>query len=588
MPKAALVYISLLICCAGIAYKVSTWFRYSLGSAKFTVPSRVFAAAGGMWETLWSRQFLTLLKTFFLNVLFQARLLRVAPLKWAAHFLILGGFTMLLLMHALGDYLNPLIFSNYYSTLNPFLFLRNFFGVLIFIGLGIALFNRFIRRDPARPPTSFMDVYTLAIFAAIIVSGIVLESVKITSVSVFREMADEYATGQDEASLKSLEAYWVENYGVVSPGLARPFSPESLAEGKVVHSVNCAQCHSPARWAFMDYAVSRLLTPVAVYLDGDAVRSTIYYVHFFICLFGLAYLPFSKVFHLFTSPICLLANAVMDRVNSNPANLMTKQILELDACTHCGTCTRNCSMAFIHRIIPNANILPSERLASLKLLASGQELSVRDSLVIQDGLNLCTNCKQCTLVCPVGINLQDLWFSVRETLVGKDIPNLLVLSPLSIYRGMRKDDIEITCYSRPISQARKAIADEFDSGRQPRTVYAPQEEKVLDTPGIHLGQNACADCFRCMTCTNACPIVRTHEQPGSELDLLPHQLMQAVKLRLWDLVFSSKMLWECLGCYKCQEYCPMGVPATDLIFALRNVAISRTSRNIFQKTLETL
>jgi len=116
MPKAALVYISLLICCAGIAYKVSTWFRYSLGSEKFTVLSRVLAAARGMWQTLWSRQFLTILKTFFLNVLFQARLLRVAPLKWATHFLILGGFTMLLLMHALGDYLNPLIFSNYYST----------------------------------------------------------------------------------------------------------------------------------------------------------------------------------------------------------------------------------------------------------------------------------------------------------------------------------------------------------------------------------------------------------------------------------------------------------------------------------------
>jgi hypothetical protein len=32
----------------------------------------------------------------------------------------------------------------------------------------------------------------------------------------------------------------------------------------------------------------------------------------------------------------------------------------------------------------------------------------------------------------------------------------------------------------------------------------------------------------------------------------------------------------------------MSVPATDLIFALRNVAISRTSRNIFQKTLGTL
>ncbi|MGC9964567.1 MAG: 4Fe-4S dicluster domain-containing protein [Syntrophobacteraceae bacterium] len=588
MSNAALVRIALLICFAGVAYKVWTWFSYSLGSTKFTVRSRVLAAARGMWQTLWSRQVLTILKAFVLNVLFQSRLLRVAPLKWAAHFLILTGFTMLLLMHALGDYLNPLIFSNYYSTLNPFLFLRNLFGVLILTGLGIALFNRFIRRDPARPPTSLMDVYTLAIFAAIVVSGIVLESVKITSVSVFREMAEEYAAGQDEASLKSLEAYWVENYGVVSPRLAGPFSPEVLAEGKSVHSVNCAQCHSPARWAFMDYAVSRLATPVAVYVDGDAVRATLYYFHFLICLLGLACLPFSKVFHLFTSPICILANAVMDRVHSDPANLMTKQILELDACTHCGTCTRHCSMAFIHRIIPNANILPSERLVSLKLLASGHELSVRDSLVIQDGLNLCTNCKQCTLVCPVGINLQELWFSVRETLVVRDIPNLLVLSPFSIYRGMWKDDIEITCYNRAISQARKAIADEFDSSRQPRSVYEPEEERVLDAPGIHMGQDTCADCFRCMTCTNACPVVRAYAQPGQDLDLLPHQLMQAVRLRLWNLVFSSRMLWECLGCYKCQEYCPMSVPATDLIFALRNVAISRTSRNIFQKTLGTL
>jgi len=286
MSNAALVRIALLICFAGVAYKVWTWFSYSLGSTKFTVRSRVLAAARGMWQTLWSRQVLTILKAFVLNVLFQSRLLRVAPLKWAAHFLILTGFTMLLLMHALGDYLNPLIFSNYYSTLNPFLFLRNLFGVLILTGLGIALFNRFIRRDPARPPTSLMDVYTLAIFAAIVVSGIVLESVKITSVSVFREMAEEYAAGQNEASLKSLEPYWVENHGAVSPRLARPFSPGVLAEGEVVHPVNCAQCHSPARWAFMDYAVSRVITPVAAYLNRAAMRFELCHIHFLVCPVG--------------------------------------------------------------------------------------------------------------------------------------------------------------------------------------------------------------------------------------------------------------------------------------------------------------
>ena len=586
MSKAAMVYLALLICLAGTGYKVSTWFRYSLGSIKFTVGERVLAAVSGIWQTLLSKRFLTIIKSFFLDVVFQARLLRVAPLKWAAHFLIFGGFTMLLLMHALGVYVNPLFVSDYQSTLNPFLFLRNLFGVLIIAGLAIVVYARFVRRDPERPPTSFMDVYTIAIFALIMISGIALESVKITSVSLFREMSEEYAASEDEASLKSLEAYWVENYGVVSPGLAGPFSPEMLAAGKTVHAVNCAQCHSPAQWAFMDYGVSRLIVPVAGWFDGPSARSVLYYVHFLICLLGLAYLPFSKAFHLFTSPICILANSVMDRVHSHPANLATKQIIELDACTHCGVCTRHCTMAFYNKLIPSEHVLPSERLISLQLLASGKKLQTLDSLAIRDGMNHCTNCTECTLVCPVGINLQDLWFGLRESLVVRDIPNLLVLSPFSIYRGLRQDEIEDSCYGRPVSSARQAVADEFATGRKPGTPYTPEEEKLLDTAETHLRQSAGTECFSCVTCTNSCPIVKTHQQPGSALDLMPHQLMQAVKLRLWDLVFSSRMLWECLGCYQCQQSCPMNVPATDLIFALRNVAVSRTSRHLLQKALE--
>ena len=399
-----------------------------------------------------------------------------------------------------------------------------------------------------------MDIYTIAIFAAIIVSGIFLEGVKITSVSAFRDMTEEYAAGEDEDSLKALEAYWVENYGVVSPQLAGPFSPEMLAAGKASHAANCAQCHAPAQWAFMDYGVAKLISPVAGRFDSAAARSVLYYAHFLVCLLGLAYLPFSKVFHLFTSPLSIMANSVMDRAHSDPANLVTKQILELDACTHCGMCTRQCSMAFISSIMPKGFTLPSERMSPLKLLATGRPLSVKDSLVIQDGLSHCTNCTQCTLVCPVGINLQDLWFSVRETLIERDIPNLQMLSPCSIYRAMREDEIEAACYNRPVINARKEIAEQFGSFHWPGTVYTPSEEKVLDTVPLHLKHSANAACFSCVTCTNACPVVRTYQQPGAELDLMPHQLMQAVKLRLWDVVFGSKMLWECLGCYQCQEY----------------------------------
>jgi len=586
MSKAALVYISLTVCCAGAGYKVFTWFSHSLGSKRFTFFSRASAAARGICLTLFSRQFPTILKAFFLDVLFQARLLRESPLKWAAHFLIFVAFSLLLLLHALGTFITPLIFSNYYSTLNPFLFLRDLLGFFILVGLGVGVFFRFLRRAPDRSASSPMDIYTLLIFAAIVVSGIVLEGVKITSVSEFRQMAEDYTVGEDEDSLKSLEAYWVENYGVVSSDLAKPFSPEMITKGRVVHTVSCQQCHSPVQWAFMDYTVSKLLAPVAVYLDSDLARSTLYYVHFLICLIGLAYLPFSKVFHIFTGPICILANAVMNRTHSHPANMMTKQIIELDACTHCGTCTRHCSMAFIHGIVQNRNILPSERLDSLRLLASGRKLSIHDCLIIQDGLNLCTNCTQCTLVCPMGINLQELWFSVRETLLARDIPNLLILSPFSIYRGMARNQIEMLGYSKPVNLAQKAIADQFNGTPRPGTICAPEEERVVDSANIHLSKDACAGCFTCSTCTNECPVVKAYQNPASNLDLLPHQMMQAVKLRLWGLVFSSRMLWECLGCYKCQQYCPMNVPVTDLIFALRNFAASRTSKNIFQKTLE--
>jgi heterodisulfide reductase subunit C/nitrate reductase gamma subunit len=588
MPKATLVYIALLIGLAGTFYKASTWFRYSLGSKKFSPQDRFAAAVTGIWQTILSRRFGTILKSFFLDVILQAKLKRVAPLRWFAHFLIFGGFTLLLLMHALGTYVNPLFFSTYYSTINPFLFLRNLFGALVVLGLLLQIYNRFLHRDPANPPTSAMDVYTILIFVLIMVSGIFLESVKITSVSAFRDMTEEYAAGEEEATLKALEAYWVQNYGVVSPELAGPFSPEMLAAGKTAHNVNCAQCHAPAQWAFMDYGVAKVIAPVAPLFDGAATRAWLYWIHFLVCLAGLAYLPFSKVFHLITAPICLMANSVMDRAQSEPANIATKQILELDSCTHCGACTRNCTMAFINHIVPNQMTLPSERISSLKLLASGKPLTVRDSLVIQEGYNQCTNCTQCTLVCPVGINLQDLWFSARETLADRDLPNLLVLSPISIHRGLRKNEIEVPDYAKPVSNARKAIADEFGSFHWPGAAYSPQEEKMLDTAGLNLRQNAGAACFSCMTCTNACPVVKTHQNPGVALDLLPHQIMQAVKLRLWDLIFGSKMLYECLGCYQCQEYCPMKVPTADLIFALRNVAVSRTSRNISQKALETL
>jgi nitrate reductase gamma subunit len=187
------LYISLAIFGLGLIYKVSTWFRYSLGreTRAISTPARVFAAIKGITLTLFSPKIFILVKVFVLDVLLQLKVLRQDFLKWAMHMCIYYGFLLLLLMHGLDKIVSTALFSNYYPTVNPFLFLRNFFGVLIIVGISIAIYRRFILRLP-RLRTSPMDVYAIAILAVIMISGFLLESTKITSYTKFQDMVEEY------------------------------------------------------------------------------------------------------------------------------------------------------------------------------------------------------------------------------------------------------------------------------------------------------------------------------------------------------------------------------------------------------------
>ena len=59
-------------------------------------------------------------------------------------------------------------------------------------------------------------------------------------------------------------------------------------------------------------------------------------------------------------------------------NLSPRQLLELDACTHCGTCSLHCSVAPVFSKIPNTNIFPSEKLTALKTLAANKQLATKE------------------------------------------------------------------------------------------------------------------------------------------------------------------------------------------------------------------
>jgi heterodisulfide reductase subunit C/nitrate reductase gamma subunit len=581
------LYISLVIFLIALVYKVAGWFRYKIGigTEKISTSERVFSAFRGIVSTIFSAKILTLLKVFVLDVLLQFRILREDPLRWVMHIFIYGGFMLLLLMHALGNTITVALWNDYIPTLNPFMFLRDLFGAMVIVGVIIAIFRRFILRVP-RLFSNAMDIYAIVIVAVIMLSGIFLEGTKMVAYSDYKRMVDEYSGLSDPEELKSLEAYWVKEFGTVSPELKGPFDENILAKGKELHESSCAACHARPQWAFTGYGAAKIIRPIGLGIDKVRLPGMLWYIHILACFVGLAYLPFSKMFHIFASSVSLLANGVIGKEKLAPANRATLQAMELDACTHCGTCSLRCSVLMAFEEITNMNILPSEKIASVKTLASGKALSPRELRHIQEGVTLCTNCYRCTVVCPAGINLQDLWFHVRETLLQRGYPEPLVLSPLSFYRGLMREETVRGDYEKPLLQAREAIAAQCDLMKRKDEVLPLAPTGRILQSGLNLSAQAktFSACFGCQTCTTVCPVVGNYKNPQEALGLLPHQIMHAAGLGLRDLAFGSNMLWDCLTCYQCQEQCPQGVHVTDVLYELKNLAV----KQVREKTLSSM
>ena len=571
------LYSSLAIFAIGLVYKVLTWFflKTSVDSKSIPTAKRLSSALKGIISTIFSPKILTLIKVFFLDILLQRKVLKEDLLRWLTHILIYGAFMLLVLMHALEGVITSVLFENYSATINPFMFLRDLFGALVIIGICMAVYRRFILKAP-RITSNPMDIYAIILLALIMLSGILLEGSKIGSYCLYKQMVTDYAGLEEgEEEFKALTAFWVTNFGTISPELRAPFDTGLREAGREVHEMSCAGCHSRAQWAFMGYSVASAIKGVALGLDRAGIPTLLWYIHFLACFIGLAYLPFSKLFHIITSPLSLLANSVMDRQVSDPPNIATRQALELDACMHCGNCTNRCSVAVAFEEIGNVNILPSEKMQSVKRVVSGRQMDEKQIRLILHGTYLCTNCHRCTDVCPAGINLEELWFTMREALFQNDYPEFSVLSPLSFYRGLMRESIAESDYRRPLDLAREAIAAECELMKdQSKTINLTPSDRGLQGELLLSDQaSTFSACFGCQTCTNVCPVVANYENPKEILGLLPHQIMYAAGLGVRDLAFGSNMLWDCVTCYQCQEQCPQGVKVTEVLYELKNLAI---------------
>ncbi len=81
------------------------------------------------------------------------------------------------------------------------------------------------------------------------------------------------------------------------------------------------------------------------------------------------------------------------------------------------------------------------------------------------------------------------------------------------------------------------------------------------------GGEAIKNCFQCGTCAASCPVMRANPEYN------PRKIIWMVMLGMREEVLKSDFIWLCSACYSCLERCPQNVKVTELMNAIKNLAV---------------
>ncbi len=75
-------------------------------------------------------------------------------------------------------------------------------------------------------------------------------------------------------------------------------------------------------------------------------------------------------------------------------------------------------------------------------------------------------------------------------------------------------------------------------------------------------------CIQCGTCSGSCPV-------SYAMDFQPREVIALFRAGLIERILRSKTIWICASCYQCTTRCPSGIKITDIIYALKRLAMDR-------------
>ena len=103
---------------------------------------------------------------------------------------------------------------------------------------------------------------------------------------------------------------------------------------------------------------------------------------------------------------------------------------------------------------------------------------------------------------------------------------------------------------------------------QPIVVLDTLDSGFKEEVASQVGTLDLSHCFQCGVCSGSCPTM-------SRMEYGPRRILHMIHLGMADTVLPSHDIWMCVSCYSCNARCPQGIPVTDIMATLRNMAVAR-------------
>ncbi|MCX5873903.1 MAG: respiratory nitrate reductase subunit gamma [Deltaproteobacteria bacterium] len=249
-----LFLVAIGIALIGIVGILNFWFKARVQDEASSVHRKFQLGSEVVWSKIFSKEIFSVVKTIFFDILLQRRILANGVSRWFIHSLIfysffarfaLSFFTLLLQKLSPEGELTLTLVNKDSSFVAMF---NDLTGVFILAGVIWAMVRRYITK-PDYVATQDQDTIALVIIGLVTFSGFILEGIRIVIAQI----------------------------------------PQQIALS-----------------AFGGYLLSRLFS--VVNLGWQTIYGYMWYIHALLWAMFIAYLPFGKLKHIFTTPLSLLLN----------------------------------------------------------------------------------------------------------------------------------------------------------------------------------------------------------------------------------------------------------------------------------------